>query len=366
MEAILTEWESFAETILPAAETMDSKALRDHAKQILEAVAKDIETTQTARQQSDKSKDLEPAPTGKETAATTHGALRHLAGFDLKQLGSEYRALRASVIRMWKAQLPELGDDEFNDMMRFNEAIDEALAASIVRYSNEVERSRQTFLAILGHDLRSPLNSVQMAASYLLRAGTLKTEEASIATRIKTYVATMSNMINDLLTYASAQIGREIPIFPKDANMEKICRIALDEIQTAYPDAVFDFKSTGDIIGRFDSARIQQVLSNLLNNAVKYGETGVPVMLSTEGDAEAIILKVKNFGNMIPREYLQAIFNPLIQLPASDPASDPPLPTSIGLGLFISREIVKGHNGTIEVTSSEDNGTVFIVRLPRN
>ena len=160
MEAILTEWESFAETILPAAETMDSLALRDHAKQILEAVAKDIETTQTAQEQSDKSKDLCARPGGKETAATTHGALRHLAGFDLKQLGSEYRALRASVIRMWKAQLAELGDSEFNDMMRFNEAIDEALAASIVRYSDEVDRSRQTFLAILGHDLRSPLNSI--------------------------------------------------------------------------------------------------------------------------------------------------------------------------------------------------------------
>src|SRR5688572_26541020 len=108
MEAILTEWESFAKTILPAAETMDSLALRDHAKQILEAVSKDIETSQTDQEQSDKSKDLLPVLTGKETAATTHGALRHLAGFDLKQLGSEYRALRASVIRMWEAQLTEL------------------------------------------------------------------------------------------------------------------------------------------------------------------------------------------------------------------------------------------------------------------
>lgn len=366
MEAILTEWESFAETLLPAAETMDSKALRDHAKQILEAVAMDIETTQSDRQQSDKSKDLAPAPIGEESAATTHGALRHLSGFDLKQLGSEYRALRASVIRMWKAQLPELGDDEFNDMMRFNEAIDEALAASIVRYSDEVDRSRQTFLAILGHDLRSPLNSISMAAAYLLKSGGLDAKQTDIASRIKTYVATMSHMINDLLTYASAQIGREIPILPKEANIEKVCRIALDEIQTAYPDASFDFTSAGEINGRFDSARIQQVLSNLLNNAVKYGEPGLPVTLSAEGETEAIVLKVKNFGNMIPREYLQVIFNPLIQLPVSKPESNPPLPTSIGLGLFIAREIVKGHNGTIEVTSSEDKGTIFLVRLPRN
>lgn len=366
MEAILTEWESFAKTILPAAETMDSLALRDHAKQILEAVSKDIETSQTDQEQSDKSKDLLPVLAGKETAATTHGALRHLAGFDLKQLGSEYRALRASVIRMWEAQLTELGDSEFNDMMRFNEAIDQALAASIVRYSDEVDRSRQTFLAILGHDLRSPLNSILMAASYLLKSGGLKAEQLVAATHIKGSVSTMSRMINDLLAYASAQIGKEIPIFPKAANMKNICQVSLNEIQTAFPDAVFHFESSGDLNGYFDSARFQQVLSNLLNNAVKFGQSGMPVTLSVTGEAEVIILQVKNFGNEIAPESIQVIFNPLIQLPSKGSNADAHLSTSIGLGLFIAREIVKGHNGTIEVKSSKHDGTVFIVKLPRN
>jgi signal transduction histidine kinase len=366
MEAILTEWESFAKTILPAAETMDSLALRDHAKQILEAVAKDIETFQTAQEQSDKSKDLAPVLAGKETAATTHGALRHLAGFDLKQLGSEYRALRASVIRMWKAQLTELGDAEFNDMMRFNEAIDEALTASIVRYSDEVDRSRQTFLAILGHDLRSPLHSILMAASYLLKSGGLEAQQADVAARIKTYVSTMRRMINDLLTYASAQIGREIPILPAAVNMENLCRTALDEVRTAHPNAVFHFAGSGNLDGYFDSARLQQVLSNLLNNAVKYGQSDMPVTLLATGEAEAITLEVKNFGNTIPPEYLQVIFNPLIQLPSNDPTSNAHPSASIGLGLFIAREIVKGHNGTIAVKSSDTGGTAFTIRLPRN
>jgi hypothetical protein len=107
MEEILREWEAFAKTIHPAAETMDSLTLRDHAKLILEAVARDIETSQTDREQSDKSKGLAHVLAGKETAATTHGALRQIAGFDLEQLGSEYRALRASVIRLWKQRLTE-------------------------------------------------------------------------------------------------------------------------------------------------------------------------------------------------------------------------------------------------------------------
>jgi signal transduction histidine kinase len=366
MEAILAEWESFARTILPAAETMDSLALRDHAKQILQAVAKDIETAQTDREQSDKSKDLAPVLAGKETAATTHGAMRHLAGFDLKQLGSEYRALRASVLRKWKAQLTEMGDSEFNDMTRFNEAIDEALAASIVRYSDEVDRSRQTFLAILGHDLRSPLNSISMSASYLVRSGGMKLEQTDVAGRIKGSVSTMSRMISDLLTYAGSQIGREMPIRPTAANMENVCRAALDEVRTAYPDTDFQFKSSGDLNGSFDTPRFHQVLANLLNNAVKYGESGMPISLSAAGEAEAITLKVKNFGNEIPAESFQAIFNPLIRLPSNLPNSGYDVPASIGLGLFIAREIVRGHNGTIDVQSSAADGTLFTIHIPRN
>lgn len=366
MEAILNEWESFAETILPAAQSMGSVALRDHAKQILEAIAKDIETSQTAKEQSDKSKDLLPIADIHDTAATIHGELRHLAGFDLRQLGSEYRALRASVLRMWKAQLPELGDSEFNEMMRFNEAIDEALAASIVRYSAEVDHSRQTFLAILGHDLRSPLSSILMSASLLLKSGELKVEQANLAVRIKRNVSTMSHMINDLLTYASAQIGREIPILREAASVDNICRMSLDEIQSANPDAILRYESSGDLSGHFDAARLQQVLSNLLNNALKYGESGSPVILSARSEGEAITVQVKNSGNTIPSESLEIIFNPLIQLSPDKSNPSPRLTDSIGLGLFIAREIVKGHNGTVEVKSSEKDGTVFIIKLPRN
>jgi signal transduction histidine kinase len=367
METILTEWESFAKTMLPAAETMGSLALRDHAKQILEAVAKDIETSQTEQQQSDKSKDLAPVFVGKETAATTHGTLRHLAGFDLKQLGSEYRALRASIISLWMAQLTELSEYEFYDMMRFNEAIDEALQASIVRYSDEVDNSRQIFLAILGHDLRSPLSSISIGAHFLSKSEALDDKQIKTAGHIKRSVFAMNRMINDLLEFAGAQIGREIPIKPEAADMGNICQVSLDEVQSVYPNAVFDFEKSGDLTGNFDPARFHQVLTNLLNNAVKYGKGDMPVTLSVAGEKERITLKVKNFGNAIPPESIQIIFNPLIQLPSNESnSSESHLSTSMGLGLFIAREIVHGHKGPIEVESSESEGTAFIVVLPRN
>ena len=131
MEAILAQWEAFAATQLPAAANMNSLALRDHAQGILRAVATDLLTSQTAEAQAEKSKGRAPrlfdAP---ETAAQTHALLRAQSGFDINQLAAEYRALRASVLRLWtNACQPDV--PHLEDMIRFNEAIDQALAESI-------------------------------------------------------------------------------------------------------------------------------------------------------------------------------------------------------------------------------------------
>ncbi len=364
IEEILVEWESFAKTIHPAANTMDSLTLRDHAQLILEAAAKDIETHQTDRERSDKSKGLAPVLAGKETAATAHGTLRQIAGFNLEQLGSEYRALRASVIRLWKSRITDFQEPEFEDMLRFNEAIDQALAESISSYSKAVDQSRQTFLAILGHDLRGPLSAIQMASHILIKSEALDAQHLDVAAHIKRSVATMNRMIKDLLEYAGGEIGKKIPIKPETANMENVCRRSIDEVQLAYPKAAFDHDITDDLVGYFDPARFQQVLSNLLINAAKYSEEGKRITLSARRDGETIVVEVKNFGLPIPPESLQVIFNPLVQLHHTESQSHPS--TSLGLGLFIAREIVEGHHGTIEVSSTEPDGTVFSVRLPQS
>ncbi len=362
MEELLVEWESFARTIVPPAHKMDSLALRNHAKLMLQAIAKDIETDQTDREQSAKSKGLARPLTAHATAATTHGLLRQMSGFDLMQLGSEFRALRASVIRQWTASLDEIGESEFDEMVRFNEAIDQALAESIASYSEAVDHSRQTFLAILGHDLRGPLSAITTASHILLTSDALSQQELEVASRIKRSVRTMTRMVQDLLEYAAGQIGNKIPIRPQSADMGHVCRGAVDEVQLAFPDVQFSIDAAGELEGTFDPTRFRQVLSNLLINAAKYRDDGTPVTLSARKDQDTITLEVKNFGTPIPEDSLQVIFNPLVQLARSEAYFTSS--TSLGLGLFIAREIVEGHGGNIEVNSSEADGTVFRVRIP--
>ncbi|HUQ75497.1 MAG TPA: sensor histidine kinase [Burkholderiales bacterium] len=365
LEQIITEWEAFAASLNADGQPMTALALRDHAAQILAAVAQDIDEGQTDLEQAYKSKGFVRIPEAAQTAAMTHGALRYLSGFDLRQLAAEYRALRASVLRLW---LRSAAHDETAayQMTRFNEAIDQALAESIANYSDEVARSRDTFLAILGHDLRSPLSAISNSALYLGSPGLLPGGAPLEAVRrINAGAVRMSAMIRDLLEYTRSRLGRSIPISPQAGSLATICTLAYDEVRAAYPEQEFRLEIAGNLEGHFDGERLHQVLSNLLHNAIKHSANREPIILSAHGEQDRVTVKVQNYGRPIPPDQLQVIFNPLVQIPSAlvDPESEPA--TSLGLGLYIAHEIVTRHGGTIVAESSEEGGTVFSTRLPR-
>lgn len=366
LEEIMVEWEAFAASLLAPDEKMTSLALRDHGAEILQAIAEDIESDQSDLEQAYKSKGFAPIAVATRSAAMTHGALRHLAGFDLRQLAAEFRALRASVLRLWLRH--NAGDQSsFYQLTRFNEAIDQALAESIDNYSNEVARSRDTFLAILGHDLRSPLSAIANSSLYLGSPGLLPSGAPLEAVgRINRSAMRMSSMIRDLLEYTRSRLGRAIPISPEPVSMEQICRIAYDEARAAHPERIFRLDTSGPLDGQFDAERLHQVLSNLLNNAVQHGARNQPITLRAYGEADRVTVQVKNHGRPIPPDQLQVIFNPLVQIPSALVDEDSTPSTSLGLGLYIAHEIVAMHGGTLAAESSDSEGTVFSARLPRN
>ena len=168
LDAILAEWVAFARTFRVPADHMSTLALQDHAKAILQAIALDIETGQNPSEQYEKSRGLAPEA-GVVSAASVHGALRQVDEFSLIQLSSEFRALRATVLRLWLPRVTVMAASAVTDMIRFNEAIDQALAESVITYSARADQSRELFLAILGHDLRAPLSTMAMSAEVLLR-----------------------------------------------------------------------------------------------------------------------------------------------------------------------------------------------------
>lgn len=363
-EDILVEWEAFARTLQPEGAEMSPLALRNHAKQILHAIALDMDTVETPSQQYQKSKGLAPVAVGAETAASTHGTLRQISGFSLTQLTAEFRALRATVLRLWLPKVTALSEDRTNDMVRFNETIDQALAEAVATFSGKASHTRDTFLAILGHDLRSPLATMAMAGDYLARRGVGTEQTMEVGARVKRSAATMNTMVNDLLEYARSQLGGEIPIDATPGDLGQVCRWAVEDVGVANPDCAFEIDVPDNFMCQFDSARVQQLLSNLLNNAVQYRGPGFPVSLQAEAGEDFVVIRIRNFGSVIPEASLSAIFDPLVQLVAMPDQQGRPW-TSLGLGLFIAREIAIAHGGRIQATSNAESGTAFIVTLPR-
>lgn len=363
LENILVEWEAFAGTLEPSATHMSSLALRDHAKLILTAIAAEMETPQTPRQQQEKSHGLAPEKPG-ESAAAIHGTLRQLSGFSLIQLTAEFRALRATVLRLWLPHVSAVTEATASDMVRFNEAIDQALAESVVTYSKRAGAARDTFLAILGHDLRSPLATMTLAGTYLSSPALDLEKSREVGKKVQRSAASMTSMVNDLLEYARVQLDGEIPVATDYMDVTEICQPALENARAVHPDCPFAFSASGDLQGRFDRHRMQQVLSNLLNNAAQYRDQSAPVRMTAVGERESIVITVQNYGQLIPPEARQAIFDPLVRLPEDDGGNGRSM-RSIGLGLFIAREITAGHGGTLEVESDTQHGTVFTARIPR-
>jgi signal transduction histidine kinase len=363
MEPILAEWEAFARTHIPAGESMDVASLRDHAADILKAVARDLRTPQTECERGEKAQgDAEPRPGAADTAAETHGALRAEAGFTLAQMVSEFRALRASVIRLWRAAQASAPTD-FEDLTRFNEAIDQALAESVSRYARDLEHSKEMFLAILGHDVRTPLGAIMMSATGLLMSQNLGQPQQAAASRILNSGTRIQQLVNDLLDFTRTRLGAGIPLSCAALDLGEVCRQVVDEAAAYHPDREMRYEASGPERGSWDGARVGQALANLVGNAVQHGAAGTPVSVTLRGMADEVAVAVHNMGPVIPAGQMHQIFSPLQRIARG--ATRPHDSGSMGLGLYIASEIVRGHGGRIDVASSEAAGTIFTVHLPR-
>ena len=366
LEPILSEWEAFAKS-LPAGAAMAPRALRDDAERMLRFVAADLATGQTEGEGIAKSHGQGyHLPEGERSAAHDHGLQRLEHGFDLVQMVSEYRALRASVSRLWTNEMDGF-DHQASDMIRFNESMDQILAESVERFTEKVGRDKDLFLGVLGHDLRNPLSAIKMGAVLLERSETMTARDHNLVVTISRSADRMAQMVHDLLDFTRTRLGARLPISAARCDVCTICNHIADEMRTAHPDRPISVAYDGDCAGQWDASRIEQLVSNLVGNAIQHGFRGTPVNITLQGSpTENVILSVLNRGPVIPELQRRTIFDPLVR--GLDPATDADVHqrTSLGLGLYISKEIADAHGGTIDVTSSELEGTAFRVVLPKH
>lgn len=365
IEPILAEWVTFARSSGPAARTMDVKALRDHAVQMLQEIVTDLRTPQTDAQQTEKSKGNADSESGdSDTAAEVHGSGRAESGFSVGEMTSEYRALRASVIRLWTKAKGSLSGADLEDLMRFNEAIDQSLAESVSRYTMDIDQSRELFVAILGHELRSPLSVMLTGSQFLMETVEMAEPQRAVAARVTRSARRMNQMVADLLDFTWGRLGSGIPIVRSATDLRAIVREAVDEFAALQPEARLQFTPSGNLRGEWDPPRISQLVTNLLGNALEHGTPGALISVTAEGEHEAVVLRMHNQGPAISRTDQLGLFSPFKRFRA-DRAATRESTGNLGLGLYIAERITTAHGGTIDVRSSPEAGTLFTVRLPR-
>jgi signal transduction histidine kinase len=337
---IAREWIAEMKASGNEAARLERSALVDHMPEFLVALAHWV------------AGDEETARGGFDALAKGHALTRLGFGIALDSVAQEYAILRRVVLRR---VLPgDLSDGDRSALVRLNQGMDRAVYDAIARYTAAREATRETFIGILGHDLRNPLAAVKLAVDRLIEV-----EHPGVqrhAAVIARAAARMQRMIADLLDFARGRLGGGFPVTPRDEDMGALCAAAIDEIGAGREGRSIELATHGDLRGRWDHDRVVQALSNLLANAIEHGGDPVRVVARADGQ-EHVITELSNQGAAIPDAIVRSMFDPF---GARARAS-----TGLGLGLYIVREIVLAHGGTIDVRCDAGPRVVFTIRWPR-
>jgi signal transduction histidine kinase len=352
-EQIITEWEHFARAHIPGDDALNQAELQDHVRDLLSFLADDLDEPDSAA-----------VAAAKDKAVDVHVRMRFLRGFDGSHMAAEYRALRAALAALWERKRAPTTEQDFRDLVKCNDAIDQLLMDSFTRYMENLTRARSLFLGTLIHDMRSPLGAVQNCTQLLLAGGRMDDDQRRLVTQIEKSADRLNRLVSDLIDATRLRLGKKIPVMPAPMDMVDAVRKAAQEAEAAHPGHEVLISTEGDLKGEWDSARVSQILSNLICNAIQHGGQDTPVRITARGtDADEVMLSVQNSGFPIPAAILPHIFDPLTRGGDAGGEGDS---TGLGLGLFITKELVDAHGGEIGVTSSEKDGTVFTVRLPKS
>jgi signal transduction histidine kinase len=387
VEPILAEWELFARGIWPEAGAADPTEMRDEAEDILRATVVDMLSQQTAAQQAEKSKGASRQSNEDDDltrASSSHGRRREVSGFELWAVIAEYRALRASVLRLWRASEPTPDLRDLDDMTRFNESMDQSLTHAVRSYAEQVEGQRETlmaneqaarreaeaanrakdlFLATLSHEMRTPLNAIVGWLS-ILRHDSAETRHFHEGLKvIERNTMAQVQLIDDLLDVSRIVSGKlRVDIQPCD--LADVINTGVNVTRTAAEARGITLNLRLDPSANdasCDSVRIQQVVWNLVSNAIKFTPKGGQVHVTLSREASSFQIQVRDTGQGISPDMLPHVFDRFRQADSSMRRKF----AGLGLGLSIVKYIVEAHGGTVEAVSpGEGKGSTFTVRLP--
>jgi signal transduction histidine kinase len=344
---------------IPQARCLDEEALRNNVPMIVEALIASL----SQRGQPDDAQGQSAHQIGGEQAAKTHAQHRRADRYSLAEELRELHHLRAVFIDLCaRAGLTLQGEEAKLVHGVIDEVMTTAAHEMETMISADLRRDlelRELFIAVVGHDLRTPLTSIVLASSKLLLQDDFADTVKKDLRRITASAARMQRLIEDLLDMARISSGG-MPIVRAPTDIRSLCEQVIDTAMVAYPQATILLSAPEVVKGDWDAERLTQLVQNLVSNAIEHGERGAPIRIEVRPSDSAVEIEVHNRGVPIPPSILPSIFDPFIQ---GEPAAR--RSKGIGLGLFIARTIAVAHGGSLRATSDAEHGTSFLATLPR-
>ncbi|MCT8950691.1 MULTISPECIES: GAF domain-containing sensor histidine kinase [Pseudomonas] len=224
--------------------------------------------------------------------------------------------------------------------------------------ANELGRLREQFIAVLGHDLRTPLSAIRMSAD-LLETKVEDKRSLNFIAAIRNSSVRMGVLIENILDFARGRLGGGIPVQRKLVDdLQRTLRMTLEEVQVSHPQATFIHRLDVPTGVYCDALRISQLLSNLLGNAVTHGSISEPIVLNAWAENDEFVISLTNQGTPIAPHLIPLLFEPFSRSEAGQRCE------GLGLGLYIASQIATAHNGSLSVTSDSESGTCFVARFP--
>lgn len=350
-DSIVTTW-CAGVAALPSATGQGRRGIRDHLPELLDELARSLDDETASGAALDK-------------AGATHAKDRFAAGYDIREVVTEYQMLRQAILDAYARHAVDLSEPagaRIPALTRLDGMIDAAICDSVDRFVAERDRAKDVLVGILGHDLRTPLQSILMGADTLAKQGdALGPTVSKVANRITSSATRMGRMIEDLLDFTRAHLGGGIPVVPAPMDLSDVVTAVVDELSHAHPSRLVRRvpSASGDLRGEWDAARIAQAVTNLVGNAIQHGAD--PVEVKTVGDDTNVIVEVHNGGTIAPN-VAERLFQPFAH--AAERMNGGSAPAGLGLGLYIVAEIARAHAGRVEVDSA-DGITCFRLVLPR-
>ncbi len=354
-DAILDAWERAvkADPAIQFPKHLKGPQLRDYVPALLDTLI-DALTRRRADERAAAAHELTP-----KLMPQSHARDRLLQGYSLGGMLRELAHLRTQIVNVIWTRRSEVPDViELHELEYLHGALDECMTVSAVEMESAASLERERIVAVLGHDLRMPLNAVKMAGSLIAR-GQMPDQHHTFATKIVTAADRMNRMISDLLDFASARSG-SLKIERQKVDLNAVCQQVVDELRLVHRDRVIAFDASGNGEGEWDPERIAQVVSNLGANAIKYSPPNSTVQIRLHGKDDCVAIAIHNYGEPISEEEQREIFAPFRRGSAQTQGE-----SGLGLGLFIALEMVRAHGGHIDVRSDAEHGTTFEVCLPR-